>query len=90
MHSPPLSVSKIPHLAWYPSSLLVGQLDALSLAICFARIDLLAGLLDGPQHGLVWEGRVGDHSGDLSIEGDIVGLYACGYVSCGAFGRKNE
>ena len=58
-------------------SLLLSQLDALDLAVGLAGVDLLAGLLDGAQHGLVGERGVCDDSGELRIEGDIVGLHTC-------------
>ena len=57
-------------------TLLISQLDALDLAVGLAGVDLLAGLLDGAQHGLIGERGVCDDGGDLRVEGDIVGLHA--------------
>ena len=46
-------------------------LDGLRLAVSLARVDLLAGLLDLLQHGVVVEGGFGDDGCSLAVERDI-------------------
>ena len=56
---------------------LVIELDGLGLAVGLAGVDLLAGLLDGAEDGLVVEPGLGDHQGLLLVERDVVALDAC-------------
>lgn len=56
---------------------LLGHLDAARLAVDEARVDLLARLLDGLEHGFVVEAWLGYDEGFLLLEGDFVALDAC-------------
>lgn len=56
---------------------LLRQLDALGLTVRLARVDLLARLLDGLEHGLVVEARGRDDDGFLLLERHVVALDAC-------------
>jgi hypothetical protein len=51
------------------------------LSVGLARLDLLAGLLDLLQDGLVVERLCGDNLGGLGLEGDVVGLNTWCFVS---------
>lgn len=48
------------------------KLNALGLAIGFARVDLLASLLDGLQDSGVVESWLSDDSCGLGVKGDII------------------
>jgi hypothetical protein len=52
-------------------------LDLTLQAVGLARLDLLAGLLDLLEDGLVVERLCGDDFSGLGFEGDVVGLDAC-------------
>jgi hypothetical protein len=54
----------------------MSRLDLLLLSVGLARLDLLAGLLDLLQDGIVVERVGGDNLGGLGLEGDVVGLNA--------------
>ena len=72
---PTLSLFRTPWPAEFPD--LVGKLDRLGLAVGLTSVDLLAGLLDGAEDGLIVEPGLGDHQGLLLIERDVVALDAC-------------
>ena len=55
----------------------MSRLDLALQTIGLARLDLLAGLLDLLEDGLVVERLCGDDFGGLGFEGDVVGLDAC-------------
>lgn len=63
--------------------LLVSEFDGLDDAVGVALddlpgpVDLLAGLLDGAEDGLVLEVGAGDDAGLLVLERDVVALNAC-------------
>jgi hypothetical protein len=57
-------------------------LDGHILSISFARLDFLAGLLDGLEDSLVWKGFGGLDFSGLLLEGDIEGLNTCSTRPC--------
>ena len=46
-------------------------LDGLGLAVSLSRVDLLSGLLDLLQHGVVVERGFGNDGCGLAVEGDV-------------------
>lgn len=48
------------------------ELDASGLSVGLTGVDLLSGLLDGSQNGLVGEGGFGDDGCELGVKGDVV------------------
>ena len=73
----PVSSTNLSSPSLYTTALFSQKLNALNLPIRLPRVHLLARFRNSLQHRLVCERGLGNNSGGLCVEGDVVGFNTC-------------